>query len=185
MTDMRVRYAGYTQTAGRGGRIRHRVRVEGKPQIRITIPVGPEHPDFGHHYHAARLGETYTPAAPAPKAHHRSLDAMIRDYLDWIAIQVEAGAMKDATLRQRRSLMLRAVDFLSPESVRMGELDAEMPAAAMVHIRDQWGSRTAQADNCIKALRAMYAWASERGRIEVNPAVGLRKTHRNRGGTTP
>lgn len=181
---MRVRFSGYTQTAGRGGRIRHRVRVEGKPNIRITIPIGPEAKEFSNFYYAARLGEIYEPDVPVAPIKN-TLDALIADYLTWLAVQVEGGSMKDATLRQRRSLMLRAADFKAPEGPRMGAHSIDLPPAALIHIQDQWGIRTSQADNCTKALRAMYTWAMERGRIEANPAGGIRKTHRDRGGATP
>lgn len=185
VSDMRVRFKGYAPEVLPSGAIRHRVRVEGDPKRRILIPVGPEDPAFTEHYWAARVGQTVETAHKAPKAPAASLDALVQDYLASLQVRVEGGTASPHTLRQRRSLMLRACDVLSPEGDRMGALHCDLPREAMVHIRDHWGARTAQADNCIKALRAAYDWALEKGRVTSNPAMGLRRVHSSKGGAVP
>jgi len=176
---MRVRIPGYYRETLPSGTVRHMVRREGNPRQRTQVPVGHDHPDFWPHYHAARRGERLATRA-APKAPALSLDALLTDYLDHLDAAAKAGRLSPATLRQRRSLLTRAANFLSPEGERMGALHRDLPPEAIEHIRNAWGHRTAQADNCLKALRGAYAWA----RLP-NPAKMVAYTHKDGGGATP
>lgn len=185
MSDVQVKFKGYVPERLPSGAIRHRVRVEGQPKRRIVIPVGPDDPAFSEHYYAARMGHSITAEPKEKAAPAASLDALVQDYIAALEVSVEGGNASPHTLRQRRNLMLRACDALSPQGERMGSLHCDMPREAMVHIRDHWGARTAQADNCIKAFRAAYEWATERGRVQENPTTGVRRVHRNKGGATP
>ncbi|WP_353474819.1 site-specific integrase [Salipiger sp. H15] len=185
MSDVQVRFKGYVPERLPSGAIRHRVRVEGNPKRRIVIPVGPEDPTFSEHYWAARAGHTIEVVEKKSCAPATSLDALIDDYLIALEAKVEGGAASIATLRQRKSLMLRAREVITPEGDRIGSLHCDLPREAMVHVRDHWGARTAQADNCIKALRSAYEWALEKGRVQSNPTAGIRRVHRGRGGAVP
>ena len=60
----------------------------------------------------------------------------------------------------------------------MGALTSPLPRAALIHIRDAWGARTAQADNCIKAFRAVYSG------LDSTPTAGIKSVHASRGGAT-
>lgn len=182
---MQVRFKGYVPERLPSGAIRHRVRVEGQAKRRIVIPVGPDDPAFSEHYFAARAGATKEAAPKKPSAPVASLDALVNDYLAALEAKVEGGNASPHTLRQRKSLMLRACDALSPDGDRMGSLHCDLPREAMVHIRDHWGARTAQADNCIKALRSAYEWAMEKGRVRSNPATGVKRVHSSKGGAVP
>ena len=186
VTDMRINLPGYVPER-RNGQIRHRVRVEGDKKRRITLPCGPDDPEFLNHYYAARAGQPLD-AAPKPRAAPtpKTLDALVTGYLDWLTRQVASGGMSHLTLTQRRSVLTRALDFKGDDGrTRMGEYGYDLPPAAMIHIRDQWGAVTAQADTCTKAMRAVYAWAQERGRIDHNPAAGVKLIHKSRGGAVP
>ena len=185
MSDVQVRFKGYVPERLPSGAVRHRVRVEGQPKRRIVIPVGPGDPTFTEHYWAARAGHTIEVVDKKSAAPVTSLDAMIDDYLFALEQKVEGGNASPHTLRQRRSLMLRAREVITPEGDRIGSLHCDLPREAMVHIRDHWGARTAQADNCIKALRAAYEWAMELGRVQTNPATGVKRVHRSKGGAVP
>ncbi len=185
MTIMRVKFRGYVPERLPSGQVRHRVRVEGQPKRRILIPVGPDDPAFTEHYWAARAGSKISDEPKKSAAPAASLDALVDDYLSALEIKVAGGNASHLTLRQRKSLMKRACDILSPEGDRMGSLHCDLPREAIVHIRDHWGTRTAQADNCIKALRSAYDWAIERGRARSNPAAGIRRVHRSKGGAVP
>jgi integrase len=178
---MRVRFRGYVPERMPSGETRHRVRVAGDPKKRIVIPVGPDDPAFSEHYHAARMGQRIEHARPMAVAVN-SLDGFIAEYLDHLTAQVAAGRASPLTLKQRRSLLKAACNFLSPERDRMGSLHVDLPQAAMLHIQDCWGSKTGQADNTIKSLSAAYAWGMSRGRVGANPAAGVPRIHKNQGG---
>lgn len=179
MTDMaKIRFKGYVPERLPSGEIRHRVRVEGNPKRRIRITVGPDHPEFSEHYHAARAGQTVQENA-RPVVAAGTLDADVRRYLDMLETQATAGIRSPLTFKQRRSLLTQACDFLAPDGrTRMGALVSPLPRSALVHIRDAWGVRTAQADNCIKAFRAVYS------ELESNPASGIKSVHTSQGGAT-
>ena len=181
MSDMRVQFPGYVPEK-RGGRTLHRVRVKGNAARRVTIPVGPEDPQFSALYHAARRGENpevvQQSLAPA-----MSLDALVDAYLDLLESDVRHGQASRLTLRQRKSLLKRACDMPDDSGTgRMGALHCDLPPAALRHIIAQWGARTAQADNTIKALRAAY---DRMDWLDANPCVGIKRVHRSKGGTTP
>lgn len=183
--DMRKRVAGYVPET-RGGRTLHRVRVEGQKRKRVTIPVGPDHPDFWPHYYAARAGRELPAPAKTGKPPGKTLRKMVDGYLDWLKRQAEAGNMSLMTWRQRRSLLLRVCDMPDDGGARtMGEYSPDMPPAAMLHIQDQWGAKTAQADASMKALRAAYRWGIPRGWAPADPASAVVNVHSEKGGAVP
>ena len=181
---MRVDFPGLLVERHRNGTPRIRVRVEGDTTRRIHIPVTPDHPDFAHHYHAARAGETWTPkTAPAVA---QSLDWLARSYLDFMDKMVQAGQMSAATLKQRRSILTRLCDYVGQDGDRYGDCHMDAPAAAFVEIRDAWAAHPGAADNLTKTIRSLYRWAMERGQMTHNPAAGIGIINRNpKGGATP
>lgn len=182
--SMKIQMPGLLQERHRNGAPRWRVRVEGDKSRRISIPVGPGHSDFLHHYHAARAGETWSPTTSS--AIERSLDWLCDRYLTNLNHLVEAGQMSDATLRQRRSVLTRLCDHLDEDGTRYGECDMNAPPSAFVAVRDAWSARPGAADNLIKTIRAVYSWSMERGEIDHNPAAGIGAINRNpKGGATP
>jgi integrase len=182
---MKVSFPGYVPEPMKSGSIRHRVRVEGQPKKRMTIPVGPDHVDFIEHYHAARAGQKAITAPRAPRAAPLTADSLIQDYLEWFSDQVDMGRKSAGTLKQRRSLLLRSLDTTDPRGERIGDLHADLPSAAFVMMRDNWGPRTAQADNALKGFSAAYKWGIERDRMATNPVVGVAKVHISGGGAVP
>lgn len=182
---MKLRFQGYVPEPIPSGAIRHRVRVEGQPGRRITIPVGPDHPDFSNHYAAARAGKSIETTRNTKRLGKNTLDELISEHLDYMAVQVEAGNYSILTLKQRKSLLIKLADFRDPVGERIGSLHREQTKEGMIYIRDHWGKLTAQADNATKALRTMYKWAIERGKVSDNPAVGVANIHRSRGGAKP
>jgi hypothetical protein len=54
--DLRKRFPGLLVERQRNGAPRYRVRVEGDNAKRLTIPCGPEHPEFDRLYRQARRG---------------------------------------------------------------------------------------------------------------------------------
>lgn len=181
MTDVRVQFRGYVPERLPSGEVRHRVRVEGQPKRRIRIPVGPDHPDFSEHYHAARVGKLVEdqPAKPLPKS--GTLEARCAIYLAHLEQMVAAGRASPLTMKQRRPILKQVCMMLAPNGVtRMGDLDEHLPPTALRHIQDQYGARTGAADNAIKALSAAFNHRGGR-----NPAREVKKVHVSRGGATP
>jgi integrase len=181
---MRVDFSGYWAEKLPSGAIRHRVRVQGETRRKIVIPVGPDHPDFGNHYWAARNGEKWVPAKAAEPI-KRSLEWLVARYLDHLERQVAAGIRSPLTLRTRRSILRRMCEIRDDDGDRYGGNDVEAPSSAWVKARDAWAHTPAEADNMVKAVRAMYEWALERGEVEVNPVKGVKKIHVSRGGAVP
>lgn len=180
MTDMRVKFPGYAPER-RGKRTLHRVRVKGDKARRLTIPVGPDHPDFSAHYHAARRGEKLDgPRTREPSP--MSLDALVTAYLTTLERDVRYGNASPLTLRQRKSLLTRACDFDDDQGGRMGDLHCDLPPAAIRHMMSQWGPATAQADNMVKALKTAYR---KMGWLDANPCIGIEPVHKSRGGAKP
>lgn len=178
---MRVRFPGYAPERRKGG-VLHRVRVKGDKGRRITIAIGPDHPAFSQHYHAARRGEKLDPPAGSPPI-DKTLDTLVSAYLKVLEQDVRHGQASHHTLKQRVSLLTKACDMPDDTGAgRMGALHCDLGAAGVRHIIAQWGATTAQADNTVKALRAAYErmqWT------DGNPCVGIRKVHRSRGGAKP
>lgn len=182
---MRVNFPGLLIERHRNGSLRYRVRVEGDKAKRIPIPVAPDHPDFPHHYFAARAGQTWQSPA-ASTALPRSLDRFCGGYLAFVASMVSAGQMSAATLKQRRSVLTRLCDHKDPDEGRLGALDLDLPAAAFVRVRDAWAAHPGAADNLIKSVRAVYKWGMERDEIGHNPAAGIGPINLNpNGGAVP
>ena len=185
VTSVRVDFPGLLIEHHRNGSLRYRVRVEGQKTRRIPLPVTPDHPDFAHHYYAARSGERWTPAQGGRHV-ERSLDWLCTRYLDFLASMVAAGQMSPATLSQRRSVLTRLCNHPDRDGARYGLCDMDAPASAFIAVRDAWATHPGAADNLIKSIRAVYTWAAERGEIAHNPAAGISAINRNpKGGATP
>lgn len=164
------------------GKKRWRVRIEGEKRRKITIPVGPSHPEFQAHYEAARFGERLTcnPASRPPKG---SLDELRERYVDWMKVQVQAGNLSQKTLESRERGLRQASECRTPNGKAcMGGVTASMPITAFAHIRDSFGAKTGAAATCLKALRAAYTWGAERGFPEDSPVFKLANPHVSKGG---
>ena len=182
---MSVKLPGLWEEKNRNGSLRYRVRKEGDKSVKVSLPVGPDDPDFLHHYYAAREGRTWD-AAPEHDEVQRSLDWLTARHLKFLEDMVAANQMSAATLKQRRSILTRLCDFTDPSGGRYGSFDMDAPTAAFIAVRDAWASRPGAADNLIKTVRAVYSWAMERDEIGYNPAVGIAPINKNpKGGATP
>jgi len=180
-----VKLPGLWEEKNRNGSPRYRVRKEGSKSVKTSIPVGPTHPDFLHHYWAAREGRAWD-APPEKTEVRQSIDWLTARYLKFLEGMVAANQMSAATLKQRRSMITRLCDFTDPSGERYGTFDMDAPTAAFIAVRDAWASTPGAADNLIKTIRAVYSWAMERDEIGHNPAVGIVPINKNpKGGATP
>ena len=181
---MKIEKPGLLKDKTPAGNIRWRVRIEGDKKKRITIPVGPEHPDFEEHYAAARQGRQLK-RGRVDKPTRGSLDELCERFIHWIEGQVDAANPSQLTLNSRRMGLTQACDCLSPRGQRMGTLRAGMPKDAFAHIRDSFGARTGAAETCLKALRAAYTWGEDHGYPAESSVFSIRSKHRSKGGATP
>jgi integrase len=179
---MKVDLPGLVIEAHRGA-TRIRVRVKGQKARRITIPVPQDHPDFLHHYHAARAGEEWVPGRA--KVVERSLDWLAGLYLDHLEKLVQAGQASRATLNQRRSVLRRVCDHLDDDGDRYGRGEMDVPPYAILAVRDAWAATPGAADNMIKTLRAVYRFAQKRDLVASNPAAGIEAINVSKGGAKP
>lgn len=158
------------------GNVRYRVRVEGNKFKRIALTVDPDHPQFMELYRAARAGIQISPEA-TPE------DLAIRGSLGWLAAkhiaamerEVEAGKVSALTLKKRRGVMKILTD-------RYGDYALNIPPAKLVQLRDDMVETPAWADSVIEGIRAMFRWGCERGLCDINPAMGIGRIDRGKGG---
>jgi integrase len=169
MADMMHRYPGLYRD--KGGYV---VRAEGNPRRKKRLPagVGPDHPDFLRLYHAARAGQPAEATAPAPVRH--SLDWLVAQYLAALEAECAAGNKHPLTLKQRRGFLRRFAD-MEAEGHRHGSRHMAAPRSAVIGLRDAMQTAPHAANNAVKAVRAMYAWAIERDMVKDNPAAGVRR----------
>lgn len=182
VTAMRVDLPGLLIEKHRNGSPRIRVRAAHDKTLRTHVPVPLDHPDFLHHYRAARAGKTLDASTPIDS---RTLDGLAARYLTNLAKMVQAGQASPATLKQRRSVLNRVCDMKDGDGDRYGSLDFDMPPQAFVQVRDAWAHVPGAADNMIKTVRALYAFAIERQAIDQNPAAGIRFINKPKGGAKP
>jgi integrase len=176
---LNVTFPGLLREKLPSGAIRYRVRVEGKPHCRVRLQVDPEHKDFLDHYRAARRGIALKPgAAPADNTVRGSIAWLTFKHLDDLENRVNAGLASALTLKKRQLLLSRLRD-------ECGEYSMEMPSAEIINVRDKLSKTPAWADSMVEAIRTMYRWGIERGICDFNPAVGIGKIDRGKGGAQP
>lgn len=170
---MRVNLPGLMKERLPSGALRFRVRPAGDKTRKITLTVGPDDPDFAAQYDAARKGIKPIPKAaeaPIPK----SLSWLMDRYEAAMAAKVDAGQMAAGTAKQRAAFYARL-------RVAHGTKDMMIPRPHLIQIRDGLAGTPGAADNMVKALRAMFAWAKECGLLQDNPAEGISKINRGKG----
>ena len=141
------------------GRVRYRFERAG---CKRTLKGEPGSREFMAHYHAL-AGIRHAQDAPIAK----SLGALRDAYLDHMANMVAARQMSPLTLRQRRSQLARLDEWAAKRQ--------EMPRAKVIELRDRLAATPGEANNTVKSIRAMFAWAVERGRVDENPARGVKR----------
>lgn len=146
------------------GSSKYRVRAEGNAARRVTLPCGPDHPEFHRCYIEARRG--VTPKIADPDLIPQSLHWLIRAFSRHMAAQVAAGALSPLTEKQRASFYARLI----PDH---GDKHMAIPRHKLIEIRDQMAATPGAADNLVKAVAALFAWAIDRGHLRDNPATGI------------
>ena len=153
----------------RASGVRWLVRQAGNKAKRTTVP-DPKHPDFMQAYAAARRGEKYTPET----AIQDSLAWLVGEFEAHMAELVDADLLHPGTAKQRSAFYARICKDYGDKSMRM-------PRASLIQIRDRMSKTPGAADNMVKALRALYVWAIDRGLLTDNPAAGIGKLNKGTG----
>lgn len=186
--DMRLRYRGLTCEKHGSGQ-RWRVRVKGSQSKRITLPCGPDHPDFHAHYTAAREGKP-PPTRRIAAANPGTMGWILRTYLDHLARMVKAGQASPLTLKERNNLAAFILGQTSTQPNSAGRsyatLPMTIPPGELLAFRDRMAHTPGKALNVWKALTAAYDHAVERGMIPHNPIRAVpRPAYRSGGGAKP
>lgn len=155
------------------GNVRWRVRPLGDKKRKITISVGPGDPDFNRQYDAARRGQLPEVIA-APTHIPRSVAWLVDGFDTAMREKVAAGHLQENTRKQRMAFLARVAE-------KYGGKDMAMPRSAVIEHRDSLQATPGAADNAVKSIRAMYAWAVERGLVRTNPATEVPKLNRGTG----
>lgn len=174
---MRVDLPGLLRERMPSGQFRYRVRVAGDKLRRIALHVQPDHPQFLDHYRAARKGAEFPKgAAPVDTVPPQSVAWLSLAFEAHMQARVSAGLMHPATARQRAAFYARLRD-------EYGAKHMAMPRSAVIKFRDKLTATPGAADNMVKAIRALYAWAKDQGHVTENPAAEIGKINRGSGAT--
>lgn len=186
--DMRLRYPGLLREK-HGKATRWRVRVEGNNGKRITLPCGPDDPEFHRAYTDARAGKA-PEGRRAATVSPGTMGWILQTYLDHLSRMVRLKQASPLTLKQRRSHVTFILGQQSTQPRTAGKfyesLPMTIPAAELVAFRDRMAATPGKARNVWKTLRAAYDHAQERGLIAQNPARAVaRPVYAGGGGATP
>ena len=185
---MRLNFPGLTRRM-RGNTTSWRVRVEGQPNRKITIPVGPDHREFVEHYRAARAGDRLAPPLAVTEA-DGTVGWIVQSYLGHLSRQVTAGAASPLTLKERRNLAAFVLAQTSCQPRTRGRvwrvLPAQIPTTELVAFKDRMIATPGKARNVWKFMAAAYDHATERGQATSNPFRAVaRPKYTNGGGAKP
>jgi len=177
---MKVDFPGLLCEKTASGTLRYRVRLPGRKTKRIALHVTPDHPNFREHYLAARAGVQLNPEPdkPGSDAITGSVGWLIEQYQAAMAAMLENRQIDASTVKQRST-------FLAAMRADVGEYSMKMPQAELIKLRDKRAATPGSADNFVKSVRAMYAWALARDIVTANPAAGISKINRDGTGAKP
>lgn len=159
----------------RAGAVFYRVRTERDKTKRIALCVTPDHPAFMEHYRAARAGVRMEKPQDAPqRAIAQSLGWLTYQFEGHMQDRVKAGLMHPGTAHQR-------TQFYARLRAEYGDKEIAMPRHKLIEFRDGMTATPGAADNMVKSVRALYAWAIDRGLASENPASNIPKINRGTG----
>lgn len=179
-----VRLKHLVRDPGPDGVTRIYVRRPGTKKIRITIPE--THPEFAAAYVAALKGESYTPQDAAPPKTPRIVSDTFRDLCKLYFASADFRTKLAERTRYVRRLRLEecCAEPLKPGGkILMG--DCPFRRVTDVHVtmlRDRKAETPEAANDRLKALRTLFAWAKEAKKVAVNPAAEVKKLAGKAGG---
>lgn len=186
---VKLGYDGLLIEPMKSGNMRYRVRVKGDKKRRITLSVGPEHPEFHQIYLAAREGIKMKPTEAATEAERDTVEWLVDNYLAHLEQQVANGQADIKTLKQRKGYRSLLLDYKSTTGKSAGRvyagLPVEIPAHELILFRDSLMATPGKAKNVFKFLKAMYKWGCERQHCQINPAAAIKVDYKSQGGAVP
>jgi integrase/recombinase XerD len=162
--NMQMRFKYVVEDVDRYGNIRLYVRVPGRPKVRLRAKFGTD--EFVASYTTALDGHLQAP---------RQAQAAKRGSFRHLCIRYYASATFDALDRATQSWRRRALDAICVKH-------ADKPTALMLprhvrQLRDELKSSPGAANQRLKALKALFAWAceDEPELAPQNPTLGVKK----------
>lgn len=187
--DVRLDYPGLIREKLPSGNVRWRVRQKGHRGTKITLPFGPEHPDFHKAYELARRGNQLEKVED-PEAERGTMGWLMGAYIKHLKNQVALGAASPLTLKERANLVKFVLRQESEQPKSKGKLYASLPMAIpsveLEAFKDRMAGTPGKARNVWKLLTAAYAFGMARGHCQVNPARAVKRPeYKSAGGATP
>ncbi|WP_044558718.1 tyrosine-type recombinase/integrase [Azospirillum sp. B4] len=148
----------------RHGNVRIYLRRKGHPKVRLMSTPGT--PEFLAEYQAALgAGALRQPAKPKQRSEPAP------GSLSWLAQRYYASGKfttaNPGTKKMRRSIIDRLCEQAGDAPV------STMQVEHVEALRDQRAATPAAANNMVKVLRQMFAWALKAKLVRLNPAVGI------------
>ena len=159
---MRIRFKHLVEDRDRHGNLRLYVRVLGRPKVRIRATFGTD--EFMAAYNAALSAHVTTP---------RQANEVKPGSFRHLCVRYYASAAYKSLDISTRNWQRRALDEIAREH---GAKPIAMMAPRHVRrIRDAKSETPAAANQSVKALCALFAWANEAEETTVNPTIGVKK----------
>lgn len=175
---MKVEFPGLLKETRANGKIRYRVRVKGNKAKRVTLHVTPDDPKFTEHYLAARSGVEIKVEKKETTEIYGTLAWLGDLYIAHLETEVENDLLSPKTLKKKQG-------HLKTLKGECGDFAVNIPQKEVVNIRNKMAKTPAAADSFVSFLKTMFAWAVEQSIVPVNPAVGVGKIDKGKGGATP
>ncbi len=165
---MKLHLRGIVEDVDRHGNVRIYYRVKGKKKVRLREKPGTA--AFLREHECAELGIPYDGAAARPVAD--SAKPVVARSFRWLCQQhfKRAASSVTADTMSRRRRLLEEI------CIKHGDKPFELLERKHVTaIRDTRIDSPGAANNIVKAISAMYAWAIEVGEAKTNPCNGIKR----------
>lgn len=150
-----------TKTITAGGKVLLYFRVDKGPRTRL--PDDPSSDEFNEAYAACLLSK--------PKR-HKAIPASSKSFRWLVERYMESGvwrALSDGTRRQRSHIFKHVVSSGGDKPF------AAITAKHMRNSLDKLADTPVQANNTLKAMNGLFAWAVKNDHIKINPCHGVEK----------
>jgi len=163
---MKLNLRGIIEDTDRHGNVRIYFRVKGKKKVRLREKPGTA--AFLREYECAEKGIPYS---DAPVIADSAKPVVVRSFR-WLCQQYFKRAANSVTV----DTMSRRRRLLEDICVKHGDKPFELLERKHVTaIRDTRIDSPGAANNIVKAISALYAWAIEVGEAKVNPCNGIKR----------
>jgi len=167
---MQIRLKYVVEDMDRHGNVRVYYRRKGQPKVRLPVPIGS--PEFLTAYKAAQTGAQQAIEQPGlPRVKPKSLR--------WLCVQYYQSPGYKRLAPRTRTIRRRFLEKVCERLDTKGRKDGDKPYALLEprHVRkwrDERQSTPAEADNLVKAVRVLYAFAIDSDLHDRNPAISVK-----------